>query len=83
MYDYLIITKDEYHNYIYGTTDENKIELTKFGLTIGLIERLQNDNQLINLSFDENKNLTSNSEFKNYLETLNDFQRFEIERFLF
>lgn len=83
MYDYLIITKDEYHNYIYGTTDENKIELTKFGLTIGLIEKLQNDNQLINLSFDENKNLTSNSEFKIYLETLNDFQRFEIERFLF
>lgn len=80
--DYNIITKDEYHNYIYGTTDEAKIELTKFGLTIGLIERLQNDKQIENLSLDENNNLTSNLEFGIYLNNLNDFQRFEIERFL-
>lgn len=82
LYDYKIISKDEYHNYIYGTTDEAKIELTKFGLSIGLIDRLQNDKQISNLSFDQNYNLTSNQLFKDYLNTLNDFQRFEIERFL-
>ena len=82
LYDFGIITKDEYNEYVYGTTNEEKIELTKFGLTIGLIDRLQKDQQLINLSFDQNNNLTSNENFQEYLKTLNDFQRFEIERFL-
>lgn len=82
LYDYNIISKDEYHEYVYGTTDETKIELTKFGLSIGLIDRLQKDDQLKNLSFDENNNLVSNEDFKNYLLDQNDFQRFEIERFL-
>ncbi len=35
LYDFKIITKDEYNEFIYGTTDEDKIELTKYGLTIG------------------------------------------------
>lgn len=82
LYDYKLIDKDEYHNYVYGTTDVTKIELTKFGLSIGLIERLQNDKQIGNLSFDKNKNLISNKVFKGYLDSLNDFQRFEIQRFL-
>lgn len=82
LYDFKIISKDEYHKYVYGTTNESKIELTKFGLNIGLIDRLQKDGQLENLDFDQNNNLTSNKEFKEYLTTQNDFQRFEIERFL-
>lgn len=82
LYDFNIISKDEYHEYVYGTTNESKIELTKFGLNIGLIDRLQKDGQLENLEFDQNNNLKSNKEFKEYLTTQNDFQRFEIERFL-
>lgn len=82
LYDFNIISKDEYNEYVYGTTNEEKIELTKFGLTIGLIDRLTKDQQLENLKFDENNNLTSNENFQEYLTTLNDFQRFEIERFL-
>ncbi|SCY36736.1 Helicase conserved C-terminal domain-containing protein [Nonlabens sp. Hel1_33_55] len=82
LYDFNFISKDEYNEYVYGTTNEEKIELTKFGLTIGLIDRLTKDKQLTNLKFDENNNLTSNENFQEYLKTLNDFQRFEIERFL-
>ncbi|WP_050813323.1 hypothetical protein [Aquimarina agarivorans] len=82
LYDFNIISKDEYNEYVYGTTNEEKIELTKFGLTIGLIDRLTKDKQLENLKFDQNNNLTSNEDFQEYLNTLNDFQRFEIERFL-
>ncbi len=82
LYDFNIISKDEYNEYVYGTTNEEKIELTKFGLTIGLIDRLTKDEQLVNLKFDQNNNLTSNEDFQEYLNTLNDFQRFEIERFL-
>lgn len=82
LFDYKLISLNEYHTYIYGTTNEKKIELTKFGLNIGLIDRLQKDNQLQNLGFDNNNNLTSNEAFNQYLNKLNDFQRFEIERYI-
>lgn len=82
MHDYKLISDNEYNMYIYGTIDEKKISLTKFGLNIGLIARLQKDNQLSNLELDEYNNLTSNNDFKRYLDSLNDFQRFEIEKFI-
>lgn len=82
LYDFDLITIEEYHNYIYGTTDKNKISMTKFGLNISLISRLEEDNQLRNLKMDSNNNLKPNNKFKKYLTTLNDFHRFEIERFL-
>lgn len=83
LYDFKLISQDEYHNYIYGTTDQKKISLTKFGLGINLIERLTKDNQINNLKFDQNNNLISNDLFREYLSNLNEFQKFEIERFIY
>lgn len=82
LHDFKLIEDKEYNMYIYGTNDSKKISLTKFGLNISTIEKLSQDNQLINLSLDNYNNLIGNSKFYEYLETLNDFQRFEIERFL-
>jgi hypothetical protein len=82
MYDYKLISRDEYNYYIYGTTDQNKIDLTKIGLSINLISRLEADGQLQYLYFDNFNNLKSRPEFENYKSSANDFYRFEIERFL-
>jgi len=82
LHDYKFISDKEYNTYIYGTTDEKKISLTKFGLNIGLISKLQTDNQLVNLELDEYNNLIANERFRAYLKTLNDFQRFEVEKFI-
>lgn len=82
LYDYSFINEEEYNIYIYGTNDANKIALTKFGLNIGLIAKLHDDNQLGNLQLDNYNNLKANEHFKRYLKSLNDFQRFEIERFI-
>lgn len=82
LYDFEFISTEQYHLYIYGTTDKRKIALTKFGLNISLITRLEEDNQIDNLSLDKNNNLTANNKFKNYILKLNDFHKFEIERFL-
>jgi len=78
-----LISKDEYHIYIYGTTDEKKIELTKYGLSISLISRLEKDDQLKNLSFDKYNNLTANTEFNTFKKSIDDFYRFEINRYLY
>lgn len=82
MYDYEIITKDDYDLYIYGTTDGKKIGLTKYGLSISLISRLEKDGQLNNLYFDEFNNLKGNSNFDSFINSLDDFYRFEINRYL-
>ena len=82
IYDYKLISSDEYNLFVYGTTDKEKIALTKYGLNINLVNRLEKDNQLINLKFDEFNNLKANLKFKEYLNRINDFQRFEITRYI-
>lgn len=82
LYDYQLIDLDEYNLYIYGTTDEQKIALTKYGLNISLISRLSEDGQLKNLTFDSFNNLTANEDFIAFLDTVDDFYKFEISRFL-
>lgn len=80
--DYNLISKDEYHEFIYGTTDQKKINLTRSGLTISLIGKLENDDQLKNVEFDTNNNLIANYNFKAYLDTINDLNRYEMNKYI-
>ncbi|MBT1705291.1 DEAD/DEAH box helicase [Chryseosolibacter indicus] len=82
LYDYDLISTNDYNEYVYGTTDQHKIELTKIGLNIGLINKLEADGQLKNIFLDEYNNLAANAEFMDYKSSANDFYRFELERFL-
>lgn len=82
LFDYGLISIDEYNIYIYGTTDEKKIRLTKYGLSVGMISRLQEKGQLDNLEFDEFNNLRAKPAFEKFLQTVNDFYRFEIRRYI-
>ena len=82
LFDFDLITKEEYHLFIYGTTDETKIALTRSGLTISLISKLESDNQLDNIGFDEFNNLSANDTFKQYLTTINDLNRYEMEKYI-
>lgn len=82
LFDFGLISADEYNRYIYGTTDEKKIRLTKYGLSVGIISRLQKDGQLDNLVFDEFNNLRATPAFEDFLLTVNDFYRFEIRRYI-
>jgi hypothetical protein len=82
LFDYGLISADEYNRYIYGTTDEKKIRLTKYGLSVGIISRLEEDGQLDNLEFDEFNNLRATPALEEFLLTVNDFYRFEIRRYI-
>ncbi|MBZ9731668.1 hypothetical protein LB467_18445 [Salegentibacter sp. JZCK2] len=82
LFDYNLISKDDYNLFIYGTYDEKKISLTKSGLTINLISKLDSDNQLKNIDFDPFNNLIANPEFKSYLEDLNDLHRYELNKYI-
>ncbi len=82
MLDYSILSDDEYYEILYGTTDRKKIYLVKTGLTINLINRLEKDDQLKNITFDCNGNLAANDLFDTYMKSADDFYRFELSRFL-
>lgn len=82
MLDYSVLNEKEYYEILYGTTDTKKIHLAKTGLTINLINRLEKDNQLKNITLDKNGNLTANDLFYVYLNEADDFYKFELEHFL-
>ena len=82
MFDYSILDEEEYHRILYGTTDKKKIFLVKTGLTINLINRLERDDQLKNITFNKYGNLITNELFADYLRHADDFYRFELSRFL-
>lgn len=82
LFDYGLISTDDYNQYVYGTTDERKIAFAKYGLKVSMVSRLEADGQLDNLWFDDFNNLQSTPEFDKYLLTVNDFHRFEIGRYI-
>ena len=82
MYDYKLIDEDEYNLQIYGTKNISKSKLRKIGLSGSLIARLEADGQLDNISTDKFNNVNVNSEFQEYKNSVDDFYKFELNRFL-
>ncbi|MEA2006539.1 MAG: hypothetical protein U9O20_00045 [Patescibacteria group bacterium] len=82
MFDFGLISLEEYNLYIYGTEDLKEIALTQTGLGMNLISRLKQVGQLDNLEPDDFGNLKANEKFIKYKESLDDFYRFEIDRYL-
>jgi len=80
LYDFHVISEDDYNMYIFGTTDENYVKLVRHGLSIRLTKFLVDNNQIDNIWFDENNNLRKNNHFDIFLDTLDEFQRYEVER---
>ncbi|MCT7542451.1 DEAD/DEAH box helicase family protein [Aliarcobacter cryaerophilus] len=82
MYDYKLITDEEYNLHIYGTEKPKNINLIKFGLSSSLISKLDADEQLGNLYIDDYGNLRCNNLFENFLENIDDFYKFQIEKYI-
>lgn len=83
LHDYELISDDEYNFTMYGTEDEFEIRLVKQGLPIHLVSKLTNDQQLANLTFDENNIVHCNSDFINYYQTLDDFYQYQIDKYVY
>ncbi|WP_019556071.1 DEAD/DEAH box helicase [Thiomicrorhabdus arctica] len=82
MYDFDLIDDNQYNLYIYGTTDISKSTLRKIGLSGSLISRLEEAGQLENISVDKFNNVSVNVEFEEYKKSVDDFSKFEINKFL-
>lgn len=82
LYEFKIISEDYYFKHLYGTADLRLIEFVRFGLNVSIVKKLDNDNQLENLVFDVNGNLTSNNEFSEYIAKESELFQFEINKYL-
>ena len=52
------------------------------GFPINIISQLEKDNQIVNIEYDENKNIKAKPEFLTYRETLDEFLKFQIDKFI-
>lgn len=80
LYDFDLIGREMYNEYIYGKTNEGKIKLARYGLSMSLISRLDSHNQLKNIRLNEFNNLEANTEFFEFTEKVDDFFKYEIMR---
>ncbi|MGJ0344277.1 DEAD/DEAH box helicase [Aliarcobacter cryaerophilus] len=82
LYDFDLISKNEYNLNTYGTDDENIINLSKVGLSVNIVSRLIDDKQYENIRFTNIGNLEVNDEFRKYLDGQSELFKFEINKFL-
>ncbi|WP_313580480.1 DEAD/DEAH box helicase [Chishuiella sp.] len=82
LYDFELITKEAYFLTVYGTIDEQLINLTRIGLGPSVTKLLKDNNQINNISFDQNGNLISNDAFKIFLESQSELYKFEINKYI-
>lgn len=83
LYEYEVISEEEYNFTTYGTFEVFEIKLVKQGIPIHLISKLQTDNQLSNIFFDEQNVLHCNSEFRKYYSKMDDFYQYQIDKYIF
>ncbi|EGR3964659.1 DEAD/DEAH box helicase family protein [Vibrio cholerae] len=82
MYDLDIISEEEYELYIYGTTNKSNSEFVKLGFSGSLINRLDRDKQMSNLSINDHGLVEYNDDFVNYINVQDDLIKFEIGKFI-
>ncbi len=83
LHDYDLMSDKEYNFTTYGTEDDFEIRLVKQGLPIHLASKLTRDQQLKNLTFDENNIAHYNPDFLEYYQSLDDFYRYQIDKYIY
>lgn len=80
MIDLGLISKKEYEQIVYGTNDDTKIKYINMGLSINMINKLEKDSQIENISLDEYNNLIVNDTFKEYMRGLDEYSQFQLSK---
>lgn len=82
LHDVRVISLDEYNMEIYGTTDIEKIQLLKLGITAGLLKILTKEKQIKNIERDKYGNIQGNIKLKEFCMQADDYTRFEIRKYI-
>ncbi len=82
LHDLNLITDDEYNLHIYGTNKKSNTEFVKIGISGALINKLERDKQIDNISITDLGVINYNSEFSKYIKSQDDLIQFEISKYI-
>lgn len=80
LYEYDIISEEDYNYVVFGTTKKEIAELQKIGMSRSLLVVLENAGQLKNIEIDKNYNIQFNQQFYEYYSTIDDYYKYELDR---
>lgn len=80
--EYEIISEIEYNYLTYGLTDPEQLKLIKQGFPLNILNKLCNDNQIKNITFNELNIPIGNFELKEYYNKQDDFYKFQIDKYI-
>lgn len=81
LFEYGLLTDQEYNNHIYGVRDSEYIHFYKLGLHPYLIQKLKDENQIRNININNQGFIEIiDDSFYLFLNKLDDFERFQIEK---
>lgn len=77
-----LISEEEYNRHIYGTESKSNSDFVKIGLSGSLVNRLEKDKQIKNLSISDFGRVDCNDEFRKYIKIQDGLTQFEIGKFI-
>lgn len=82
LHDLELLDDAEYNLFVYGTEERKNTEFVKLGLSGSLINKLDKDGQLDNMTVSTYGGIQVNDKFRNYIYGQNDLVRFEVEKYI-
>jgi len=82
LHDFNFISEEAYYLAIYGSIDEELINLTRIGLNPNISKVLKDNDQVQNIELDKNGNLISNQFFKDFMQTQTELFNFEVNKYV-
>lgn len=82
LFERKMIDKKTYNFIMYGCIDDFEVKYIQIGIPLNIIYLLKKDDQLKNIIQDKYNNFVATEEFKKYYNTLDDFKKFVIEKYI-
>lgn len=82
LFERKMIDNKTYNFIMYGCIDDFEVKYIQIGIPLNIIYLLKKDDQLKNIIQDKYNNFVATEEFKEYYNTLDDFKKFVIEKYI-
>ena len=83
LHDIGVINDNQFNLEIYGTNDERIIQLLNTGIPLNLLRLFEDNMQMENLYLDDYGNLCGNAHLREYMETQNEYVKYQIDKYVF
>ena len=79
--EFKIINENQFDYFLYGTQEPEEISILRLGISKNMYESLKKENQIRNIGFDEYGNPKANKALKEFINSRQGIEKFELEQF--